>query len=147
MTPEGMAALLEINELPSVARLQKGAKAAEAAAAERAFDGEKEAVVKALLRFVAGVSGGEASEVEAARAAGLKPLSEAVARGQRALDAAAEEKERKRKRCLARRLARRFFFESAAGDAAAALLAAVCPRLLVFLAKLAARSGVAGTNL
>lgn len=162
VTPEGKAALLEINELPSIARLQKGARAkvakeASSSAAERAFDGEKEAVVTALLRFVAAVSeAGEAtseSEAEAARAAGLKPLAEAVASGQRALDVAAaaaaerkkEEQQKKRKWCLfARRLARRLFFESAAGDAAAALLAAVCPRLLVLLAELAARAGLAG---
>ena len=53
---------------------------------------------------------------------------------------------RRRPKGLARRLARRLFFESAAGDAAAAVLAAACPRLLVFLAELAARCGVAGPS-
>ena len=161
VTPEGKAALLEVNELPSVARLRKGAARRAVArgtlpssASERAFDGEKEAVVRALLRFVAGVVVGSdddegASEVEAARAAGLKPLAEAVARGQRALleGKKAREREREQKKGIVRRLARRLFFESAAGDAAAALLAAVCPRLLVFLAGLAACAGVAGPDL
>ena len=153
VTPEGRVALLEINELPSTARLRKGAKVGKATAAERAFDGEKEAVIKALLRFVAGVSSSsmreKPSEVEAARAAGLKPLSEAVARGQRLLPDPSLEREaegRRRPKGLARRLARRLFFESAAGDAAAAVLAAACPRLLVFLAELAARCGVAGPS-
>ena len=86
---------------------------------------------------------------QAARAAGLKPLAEAVARGQRALleGTKAREREREQKKGIVRRLARRLFFESAAGDAAAALLAAVCPRLLVFLAGLAACAGVAGPDL
>lgn len=168
LTPEGKAALLEINELPSLARLQKGGRkaakkaATRTAAAEQAFDEEKEAVVGALLRFVSGMSReegekknreeegqeGEATrgaEVEAARSAGLKPLSGAVAAGQRALD---EIEKRRRSeeeaKCPLKRLARRLFLKSAAGDASAALLARVSPRFLVFVADLAARAGVAG---
>ena len=144
LTPEGRAALLEINELPSLARLRKGGKVDEAAApaAELAFDAEKERVVSALMRFLSGVGEEGTSEVEAARAAGLKPLSEAVEEGRRTLE---EIQKKKREKCQKRRgLARRLFFESAVGDAAAALLARASPRLLVLAAELAARAGLVG---